>query len=218
MAKEPIKITQEQVVPVYESKFIRVFDLQYAEGRHYYNATRRVKENIVATKTDKEFKGMLADAVTCVVILVDKTTKEHKLLMSREYRYPAGRFLLSPPAGIIDEKDKQETDPLFIAAKREIYEETGIKFKEQDEIFVVNPCLFSSPGMTDESNAIVCAVINDFEESMLSQSNAEETELFDGFVLLSKDDAKELLQNGKDKEDIFYSVYAWIAMMYFVTL
>ena len=24
-----------------ESKFIKVFDLQYQEGRHYYNATRR---------------------------------------------------------------------------------------------------------------------------------------------------------------------------------
>ena len=30
-----------KIKSLFESKFIKVFDLQYREGRHYYNATRR---------------------------------------------------------------------------------------------------------------------------------------------------------------------------------
>ena len=50
------------------SKFIKVFDLQYREGRHYYNATRRDEKDLVAAKSTEEFKKMLPDAVSCVVI------------------------------------------------------------------------------------------------------------------------------------------------------
>ena len=32
--------SKENIKPLFESKFIRVFDLQYAEGKHYYDATR----------------------------------------------------------------------------------------------------------------------------------------------------------------------------------
>ena len=34
-----------KIKSLFESKFIKVFDLQYQEGRHYYNATRRDEEN-----------------------------------------------------------------------------------------------------------------------------------------------------------------------------
>lgn len=35
------KITKQNIKTLLETKFIKVFDLQYAEGRHYYNATKR---------------------------------------------------------------------------------------------------------------------------------------------------------------------------------
>ena len=43
-------IPKEKTIPLFESKFIKVFDLQYEEGKHYYDATRRDRENLVATK------------------------------------------------------------------------------------------------------------------------------------------------------------------------
>ena len=52
------KITKEKVKTVMDEKFLRVFDLQYDEGRHYFDATRRGFDDIVAVKSDEEFKGM----------------------------------------------------------------------------------------------------------------------------------------------------------------
>ncbi len=152
MEKRVIK--KENVSPVYDSRFIRVFDLQYAPGRHYFDATRREREKLAAIKTDEEFKAMLPDAVSCVVIL-KVAGQESLLVLSREYRFPAGRFLLSVPAGLLDPEDAAEETPVFAAAKRELYEETGLALEPGDSIRMVNPLLFSTPGMTDESNALV---------------------------------------------------------------
>ena len=153
-----------KIKSLFESKFIKVFDLQYQEGRHYYNATRRDEEDLVAAKSTEEFKKMLPDAVSCVVIWNpsgddEKSGHEPCLLMNREFRYPTGQYLLSVPAGLIDPEDctgdNDNTAPLIKTAMRELHEETGLKVIEKDTVSVINPCLFSTPGMTDESNALV---------------------------------------------------------------
>ena len=77
----------------------------------------------MAIKSEEDFKKALPDAATCALILVIKG--EPKLLLHYEYRYPAGQFLLSPPAGLIDPEDTTNENPLLITAKREIKEETG---------------------------------------------------------------------------------------------
>lgn len=210
------EIKKEHVKPLFESKFIKVFDLQYEEGKHYFDATRRSADNLMAVKSDKEFKNALPDAVTCVVILNIKG-EEPKLLLDYEYRYPAGQFLLSPPAGLLDPEDANAAAPLLATAKREIEEETGLILKETDKLFTINPLLFSTPGMTDESNALVCAVIELNDTNSLSQEGAVGTECFNGFELITKEKASKLLQNGRDKNGIFYSVFTWAALMYFVS-
>ena len=209
-------IKKENVKPLFDSKFIKVFDLQYKEGKHYYDATRRSLDRIAALKSSEEFRAMLPDAVTCVVILNIKD-EEPKLLLSKEYRYPAGQFLLSPPAGLLDPEDAGTENPILTAAKRELKEETGLTITEKDSLFVINPLLFSSPGMTDESNALACAVVRLEDKSGLSQDGAVGSECFDGFELLSKEEAMEILKNGKDKDGIFYSVYTYCCLMYFVS-
>ena len=100
---------------------------------------------------------------------------------------------------------------------REAKEETGLTLKENDKLFTINPLLFSSPGMTDESNALMCAVITLDDTMQLSQAGAVGSECFDGFELISKEDATALLKNGQDKNGIFYSVYTWAALMYFIS-
>ena len=106
-------IKKQQVETVYDSRFIKVFDLQYEPGKHYFDATRRVKDNLAAVKSDEEFKQMLPDAVSCVVILKVKN-QEPRLCLSREYRYPAGQFLLSVPAGLLDPEDAAQEIRCFM--------------------------------------------------------------------------------------------------------
>ena len=206
-----------KIVPVYESKFIKVFDIQYAEGKHYLDATRRNAENIVAAKSAEEFKRMLPDAVS-IAAIIKVEGEPDRLLLSREYRYPAAQYLLSPPAGLIDAEDVMGDNPLIVTAKRELLEETGIEAGTQDTFRVINPLLFSTPGMTDESNALVEAVIVRDKMPDLSQEGAVGSEKFDGFVLLTKEEAKKVLADGVDDRGIFYSVYTWAVLMHFVSM
>lgn len=208
-------ITGEQVKALLDTPFLHVFDLQYAQGRHYYNASRRSSENLAAVKTDEAFRQMLPDAVTCIVI-IRTPGEDPRLMLLREYRYPAGRVLTSPPAGLVDPADREKENPLLTAAKREIREESGI-VSEPTRMEVVNPLLFSSPGMTDESNALVLAVYDLPDLSELNQDGAEGSELFDGFRLLTGKEAEELLRSGRDEDGYFYSVYTWTAIVWFVS-
>jgi ADP-ribose pyrophosphatase len=214
--KKPV-ITKECVEEIIDKKFLRVYDLKHTEGKHYYDATRRSLERLVAPMSEEEFKNMLPDAVSCVVV-VELPDKEPQLLLSYEFRYPVGRFLLGVPAGLIDPGDEATSSPAIETAKREIHEETGIIVDEnRDDIFVINPLLFSTPGMTDESNALVCVVLRPDNLDQLTQAGAEGQECFDGFALITKDKAKELLKAGLDDRGHFYSVYTWAALMYFVS-
>lgn len=214
MQKNKPSVTKEHVTPVFDSRLIKVFGLEYVEGKQYMNATRRDMDHLVALKDEDAFRTMLPDAVSCIVIL---NGPEPKLLLTYEFRYPAGQYLLSVPAGLIDKKDEKKADPILATAKRELKEETNIDLSPEDKLEIVNPLLFSTPGMTDESNALVSIVIADESKLHLSQDGAEGTECFDGFVTLTKQDAGRILKQGKDDNGIFYSVYTWAALMYFVS-
>lgn len=219
-----LQIKREQVEEMLDKKFIRVYDLQYEEGKHYFDATRRCADDLVAIKSEEEFGSMLPDAVSCFVVL-RLPDQPPQLLLSQEYRYPAGRFLLSVPAGLIDPEDCEATRTtgdtnatLLATAAREIKEETGLVLTPQDTLTVVNPFLFSTPGMTDESNALVCAIVERDNTDFLSQTGAVGSELFDGFVLVTPEKARELLAKGRDDNRHFYSVFTWAALMYFLTI
>ena len=209
------EIRKDRIETLYGTKYLKYYDLQYAEGRHYYEASRREKQDLVVKKGDAEFREMLPDAVTIAVVL-HLPGNETRLLMSYEYRYPVGQFLLSPMAGLLDPEDRGSENPLVSAAVREIREETGLTVKESDRVFVLNPCAFSTPGMTDESNAFLCAEITLDNLDELNQDGAEGTELFDGFELLDRERAEEIYRTGRDEHGRFYSLAAWAVLGYFV--
>ena len=211
------EINRDKVETLYENRFLKCFDLQYAEGRHYYVASRRGKEDLVAGKADDEFRSMLPDAVTIAVVL-HLPGNDTRLLMSYEYRYPVGQFLLSPVAGLLDPDDRASDNPLVNAAVREIREETGLTVKESDRVYVLNPCAFSTPGMTDESNAFLCAEITLENLDELNQNGAEGSELFDGFELLDREHAQEIFRTGRDDHGNFYSLAAWMVLSIFLSL
>ena len=206
---------KENVDTLCETKFLKLYDYRYLEGKHYYCSSRRKTEDLVAIKSDETFKTMLPDAVTIAVVL-HLPNEKPKLLLSYEYRYPVGRFLLSPIAGLLDPEDSECDDPLRSGAVREIFEETGIKVSEKDKITILNPCAFSTPGMTDESNAFLSADITIPDTSMLNQTGAVGTELFNGFELVSVDEAKEIYKSGKDKYGNTFSLATWAVLGWFV--
>lgn len=200
---------------IYESEYMNLYDLQYREGGHYYCASRRNKDRMVALTPDEECGTMQPDAVSCFVVLSIKGQPK-KLLLNWEYRYPVGQYMLSVPAGLIDKGDWNNPNALVDTAIRELKEETGIEVEESDEIKVVSPCVFSTPGMTDEGNALVYISINRDEMPKMNHDGAEGSEVFEGFRLVSKEDAEEYLCKGRDEHGMYYPLFTWAALMFFM--
>ena len=211
------EIRKDRIETLYGTKFLNMYDLQYGEGKHYFEASRRKPEDLVVRKEDGEVREMLPDAVTIAVVL-HLPGNRTRLLMSYEYRYPIGQFLLSPVAGLLDPEDRECPAPLVNAAIREIREETGLTVKESDRVYVLNPCAYSTPGMTDESNAFLCAEITLDSLDELNQNGAQGSELFDGFELLDRERAQEIFRTGRDEHGNFYSLAAWAVLSIFLSL
>jgi ADP-ribose pyrophosphatase len=206
----------DHIETLYETRFLKCYDLQYEEGKHYYEVSRREKKDLVAAKTEAEAREMLPDAVTIAVVL-HLPGGETRLLMTYEYRYPVGQFLLSPIAGLLDPEDKDCADPLVTAAIREIKEESGLDVKASDRVYVLNPCAFTTPGMTDESNAFLCAEITLDSLDGLNQKGAVGSEMFNGYELLDKERARKIFMDGRDEHGNFYSLPAWMVLSIFLT-
>ncbi len=92
-------------------------------------------------------------------VMIVARDKDGRLLVIREERPICGGMIWDIPAGMIDGNESPVE-----AAKREIFEETGLTL-DRAELWKYNP--FVSPGMVDESNAIVTGYVS----GELSNSN-----------------------------------------------
>lgn len=207
-------ILPDETVELAGTRFLRLYDLAYDDGSHYFEASRRVRDDLLAFRDDPELKTALPDAVSCCLVL-EVPGEEPRMVLFHEYRYPAGQYLLSVPSGLIDARDCGEADPLVMAMSREISEECGLTLGEGDSIYVINPFLFNTPGMTDESTALLCAVARRDSMDCLSHAGAEGTERFAEFELLTKAQVRQVLAAGRDGEGRFYPMVTWAAMTYF---
>jgi ADP-ribose pyrophosphatase len=83
-----------------------------------------------------------------VVLAVDETSREPKVLLLRQYRHAAGQYLWELCAGRIDAGEKA-----LPAAKRELLEETGFTAKHWKRVFQ----FYASPGFVAETMAVYLA-------------------------------------------------------------
>jgi len=83
-----------------------------------------------------------------VVLAVDESSDGPKVVLEKQYRHAAGRFLLELPAGRIDEGENE-----LKAAKRELLEETGYSARSWKRILH----FWASPGFVAEAMSIYLA-------------------------------------------------------------
>jgi ADP-ribose pyrophosphatase len=83
-----------------------------------------------------------------VILAVEESQAEPRVLLERQYRHAAGRYLLELPAGRIDEGEAE-----LKAAKRELLEETGYTARSWKRVLY----FWASPGFVAESMAIYLA-------------------------------------------------------------
>lgn len=107
----------------------------------------RVTEDIaVEPKTGFEIKRSIVRHIGSAVVMAVDAKK--RVLMVRQYRLPAERYLWELPAGRLDPGET----PLK-AAKRELAEETGVKAREWTNI----AAFWVSPGYVQERMTIFLA-------------------------------------------------------------
>jgi ADP-ribose pyrophosphatase len=113
-------------------------------GRVFRVTSDRVKEpsGIVAQRDVVRHSGSV------VILAVDDSHAEPRVLLVRQYRYAAGAYLWELPAGRKDEGEQ----PLA-GAKRELLEETGYTAKQWMKALFFHP----SPGFLDETMTIYLA-------------------------------------------------------------
>jgi len=209
-------LDRQRTTALAETRFVSLYELAYEDGTRYFVASRRKREDLLALRDEEELADVLPDAISCCLVLEIEGC-EPRMVLFYEYRYPTGQYLLSIPSGLIDQRDAVEGDPLVAAMTREIAEECGIVLDERDAVTVINPLLYNTPGLTDESTALLCVVVRRATEPRLTPAGAEGTERFDSFVLLTKDEVWEVLHRGRDPRGNRYPMVAWAAMTYFAT-
>ena len=173
------------------SKWLNLFNISYEkDGKTGQWVMCSRKKNPIIDST-------CADAV--VIIPIIKTKSGNKLVLIREFRIPIGDYLYGFAAGLIDKGESVED-----TIRRELKEETGLNV---DKIVEISMPVFSSAGMSDESNhmALVEAsgnITNKFLE------DSEDIEV----VLMNSQEIRELLKSQKR-----IAAKAWAMLYHFAS-
>ncbi|MDF2672770.1 MAG: nudix (MutT) family hydrolase [Clostridiales bacterium] len=178
----------KNIAPLAETKFLSLYKAEYVNKRgnikHWMIASRKD----IKTLNAQLFEGKKEKVDAVVIVAIHKDLK--KLVLVKQYRVPVNDYLYELPAGLIDGNEE-----VFTAAKRELYEETGLNLLEIDKTKKALP-LYVSAGMTDESISLVHCIC----DGEASTQNLEEDEDLE-VILVSMEEARDLL-NKEIKLDV----------------
>ncbi len=161
------------------------------KGKVFSVTSDRVLEPNGVTAT----RDVVRHSGSVVILAVDETGNEPRVLLERQYRYAAGDCLWELPAGRIDPGER----PLA-AGKRELREETGYRAKSWKKALFFYP----SPGFLDETMTVFLA-----RELKPGKAEPEEDEKIEyKLVLLS--DAVEMVNSGEIRDGKTISAVLWL--------
>ena len=150
------------------------------------------RTNFMSAKTEKLSQPYKSDAVSIFVQNEDKS----KLLLIKEFRYAVNNYVISTPAGLIENNEDSES-----AAIRELYEEIGYN---EDQIKINRVLLpsYSAVGLSDEQVASVFVTVDDTIKPKQHLESSEDIEYF----WITPHDAEYFLENGHFNKSIMYKL------------
>ncbi|MGL4773279.1 MAG: NUDIX hydrolase [Clostridium sp.] len=166
------------VVQLSSSKFLNMYKLKLitksGKPKDYFVASRRTIDKL-SCKTKKHN--------ICDGVMILPITEEGEIVLLKQFRPAIGDYLYELPAGMVDQGETVEE-----AAKRELYEETGLACISYEEI--IKPS-YSSVGISDETTAIVKMKV----KGEITNKNIEDDEDIEVFKIKLKDAAEFVRKN-----------------------
>lgn len=101
------------------------------------------------------------------VLIIARIVPDDEIVLVKQFRPPAGKYMIEFPAGLVDPGEDIET-----TAHRELYEETGYQGKF---LFSTAPG-YSSPGLTGEAVALCVMEIDGGKYPVAPENHQEECE------------------------------------------
>ena len=139
-------------------------------------------DEVIEPNSVRARRDIIRHPGSVVVLAVDTSGREPKVLLIRQYRYAADAYLWELPAGRIDAGERD-----LAAAKRELMEETGYRAGSWQPALNYYP----SPGFMDETMAVYLA-----RDLQPGQAQPEDDEVIQAkFFLMS--DAVRMVMSGK---------------------
>ncbi|MDP4144989.1 MAG: NUDIX hydrolase [Bacillota bacterium] len=181
----------KKLISLKETKFLNLYDAEYhnkkGNEKHWIIASRKN----YPTLTQQFFEGKKGKVDAVVIVAYHVESK--KLVFIKQFRVPLNDYVYELPAGLLDNDEKAET-----AVARELKEETGLSLieinykKSRDKVFL-------SPGMTDESVALVYCTC----KGEISSDYLEDDENIEA-LLVSRSEAEELLKENANMDIKLY--------------
>lgn len=176
-----------------QTKYLNMYNIIYenkkGNKKSWMLSTRKNENELNEIFFNKKMDS--ADAV--VVVAFHLETKS--LVVIKQFRVPVNEYIYELPAGLIDENEN-----IFTTTKRELKEETGLNMLNLLEN-ITHDKLYLSPGMTDESVALVFCTC----EGELSTDNLEPDEDITPY-LVNKQTAQDILKNSIKMDIKFYII------------
>lgn len=147
------------------------------------------KKSLIPETLSQPYKS---DAVSIFVQNEDKS----KLLLIKEFRYAINNYVISTPAGLIENNEDIKS-----TAIRELYEEIGYN-KDQIKINHVLLPSYSAIGLSDEQVASVFVTVSDSIKPKQHLEKSEDIEYF----WITPHDAEEFLEKGYFNEHLMSNI------------
>lgn len=167
-----------------DNRFLNLYEFQ-AERRNgkvapCFVASRAVSEEQLKARTEQ----MNPDGVIIYGVYGEQ---KDKLVLVKQFRYPINDYVYEFPAGLVE-----PGEDMMEAAKREMYEETGLVFVPREANAAYSKAFFTSTGMTDECCGTVYGYCSG-TPSNVHQEDSEDIEV----ILADREECKRILKEEK---------------------
>lgn len=167
----------ESIEQLENTKYLNMYKLKLINKvgniKDYFMVSRRKKEDLICVTKDHS---------KCDGVMILPITENEEVIILKQYRPVIDDYLYELPAGIFDPGETIEE-----AARRELFEETGLKCKSYE--LILKPS-YSSVGITDETTAVVKMIV----EGEISKDNLEENEEIE-VLKVKMEEVKDFVKN-----------------------